>query len=334
MNRKPGRPTIFDVADLSGVSKSTVSNVIRNTQYLSEDTRDRVQRAIEELGYRPNVLARDLKLRRSTTIGVVVGNLSNPFYSRLTRQIEQLATGAGYAVIISDTDGDVESERKKFELLIEHRVAGVLLLHYAGSESVEHVKAADIPVVGVSALDRRFDYVVTDDAMGTRLAVEHLVALGHRDIAFVASPFPEMSANSDRESGWRATLGKSGLEARTVLNWDDHSDQGLDVLLGSSRPTAFVAATDVTALDLMDALEARGLSVPRDVSIVGYDDISIASHRRLSLTTVSQNAPELAESGFSFLLELIENEAVETDGGRRVRLRPTLVVRGSTGPPG
>jgi LacI family transcriptional regulator len=338
--RKAGRPTIIDVARHSGVSKSTVSNVIRGAEHLAEDTRARVLAAIDELGYRPNALARDLKRRRTATLGVIVGNLTNPFYAELTRHIEQHAARLGYATIICDTDGAPATERQRVHLLLEQRVSGIVMVHFSGElRLIEDAERASVPVVGVSVCERRFDCVATDDEKGARLAVEHLAGLGHERIAFVPSGYPEAATNAARQRGWRSAVRRAGLPQLDVVNFSPMVPGAsqrdlLAALHGPTPPTAFFAGTDLTALELIDELERGGLSVPRDFSVVGFDGIAVGELRRLGLTTVRQPTQELANLGMERLFARIG----AGEGGSSVRhtqrrLTPELVVRESTGPP-
>lgn len=333
------RATIVDVARLSGVSKSTVANVINGGTPLSEHTRERVLAAIDELGYRPNALARDLKRRRTTTVGVLVGDLSNPFYAELTKLIERRCADAGYATIICHTDGDSATERDRIGVLLEQRVSGVLMLHFTGDmQRVEDVERDGVPIVGVSVFDRGFDCVASDDAAGARLAVDHLAGLGHKDIAYVLGVGTEASTNKTRLRGWRQALKKSGLADGPVVSLTEpvpgRTAITLDAALESARrPTAYFAGNDLTALELIDRLEARRFKVPEDSSVVGFDDIAPASLGRLALTTLRQPIDVLAKRGVAQLLGRIE--AGGADGAARAseRLPLELVVRSTTAPP-
>jgi DNA-binding LacI/PurR family transcriptional regulator len=333
------QPTINDVARLSGVSKSTVSNVIRGAEYLADDTRERVLAAIDELGYRPNALARSLQRRQSALLGLVVGDLTNPFYAELSLLIEQHAAQAGYATIICNTDGGAEAERKKFGLLLEQRVSGVVMLHFSGEhELIASAEQANVPVVGVSTYDRAFDCIAIDDAKGARLAVEHLIGLGHERVAYVPSSYPEASANAARSRGWSEALRRAGLPRPAVVNLPDEADGRVAALAelmdGPDAPTGFFVGNDVTALHFVDALERTGLSVPRDASVVGFDDIAVASLGRIELTTIHQPTHVLARRGIERLLYRI-GAGSDSKSGRNgpARMKPQIVVRASTAPP-
>ncbi|MHB8657912.1 MAG: LacI family DNA-binding transcriptional regulator [Solirubrobacteraceae bacterium] len=331
------RPTIIDVARLSGVSKSTVSNVILNAP-VSDQTRTKVLAAIKELGYRPNALARDLKRRRTATVGVMVGDLANPFFGELTTQVEQRMTQAGYATIICDADGSRARERENMELLLEQRVSAVLMMFFSGdSTTIEKAERVGVPIVGLSLLDRRFDCVASDDAKGSRLAVRHLAQLGHERIAYVPQQASEPSMNA-RLRGWRQALKQLDLLPGPLVALFPSSLRSRfkpleDVLGGPESPTAYMAANDVTALYLIHRLEAAGVAVPGDASVVGFDDIALVSLRRLALTTVRQPIAELAERGAARVLETIQTGDLRAPGRLQERLPVELIKRRTTAAP-
>ena len=333
------RATIIDVARLSGVSKSTVANVINGKGPLSDQTRARVEKAIDQLGYRPNALARDLKRQRTMTVGVLVGDLANPFYAELTKLIEGCCAEAGYATIICHTDGDPSTERDRIEVLLQQRVSGVLMLYFSGNEKgLQDLAGNGIPTVGISVFDKAFDCVASDDAAGARLAVDHLASIGHRRIAYVLGTGTETSTNRIRLRGCRQALKVIEAETMPVVSLTTPPARSKAVTLDAAleaedRPTAFVVGNDLTALELIDELEERGGSVPTDFSVVGFDDIPPAHLGRLSLTTVRQPIAELATLGVRRLLGHID-PAAATDGGRpQQRLPVELIVRGTTAPP-
>ncbi|MGA2011120.1 MAG: LacI family DNA-binding transcriptional regulator [Solirubrobacteraceae bacterium] len=335
---EPGRrrdATIVDVARVSGVSKSTVSNVIRNPGLVAEATRRRVLDAIEHLDYRPNAVARDLKRMRTGTVGVIVGDLANPFYAELTKLIERRTTGAGYATIICDVDGSGDAERERMELLLEQRVSGVFMTYLKGEgDAIEAAQRAGVPLVGVSVFDRRLDSIVSDDAVGARLAVEHLTSLGHVRIAYVPSQRTEPPTNASRLRGLHAAQRGAGLPpgvAVAIAGTPERNQRTLAAVVhDGDRPTAFLAGNDVTALELIDRLEAAGLRVPGDASVIGYDDIPLARLGRVSLTTLHQPISELAAFGVARMLARIEFREGPDAAPLQVRLAPELIVRGTT----
>lgn len=339
--RRRGHPTILDVARAAGVSKSTVSNVIRETGSISAETRSRVRAAIEQVGYRPNAVARSLVRQRTTTVGIVVGDLANLFYSELAKLVERHTSAAGYAAMICNTDGHPESERLRVGSLLEQRVAGIVMLQFSGDgEVLDEVRRRGVPLVVVSGWEPASDWVAVDDAAGVELGVRHLLELGHRRIAYLSSELVEPSADAARMTGYRRALSGHGIEPdpALTLRWehpaylrDDAALRaGVARLLASDEPpTAFSVSNDLVAVDLLETLEGLGLRVPEDVSVVGFDDIAIAGLARVSLTTIAHPRERLAEVGTRILIERIEGDESPL---RQVQLAPALVVRRSTSP--
>lgn len=342
--RAPARaPTIRDVARVAGVSKSTVSNVIRGAAGVSPGTRQRVLAAASAVGYRPNVLARNLVQRRTTTVGIVVGDLANPFFSELAKLAEQRLAAAGLATMICNTDGHPARERQKIEMLLEHRVAGILMLQFSGEPStLAQLRTDGVAVAIVSQWEDEADCVAIDERRGAELAVSHLLELGHRRIAYLSSDLVEQQTDSTRLDGYIRALSRAGvpsgaelvlrLTRPAYLRSDDSLRSVVGELLERDDPvTALFASNDLLALDLLETVEELGRTVPRDVSVVGFDDIQAAGLARVSLTTVVQPREELARIGIELLLRRID-EGVEAPPRQRL-LPPSLVVRRSTAPP-
>jgi LacI family transcriptional regulator len=330
----PGhRPTIVDVANLSGVSKSTVSNVLIGAGRVSEATRSRVLEAIDALGYRPNSLARDLVRRRAHAIGVVVGDLANTFYAELVKLLEVRAAEAAYTTIVCNTDGDLERERARVETLLERAVSGVAMLQFSGDASVlRELEAARVPVVVVSCWEERADCVAIDDEAATRAAVEHLHGLGHRRIAHLTGALVEDGTRAARYAGFELAMAGHGLTARLVDVRDATGPALRALVTGAGGITAFAAANDLMAVQLIDALEAEGIRVPDDVSVAGLDGIELGAHSRIALTTVAQPRELLVDRGLELLLARMDDGDGERPP-RHVALAPSLVVRGSTAAP-
>ena len=297
--RPPDRPTIRDVARLAGVSKSTVSNVLREVS-VAPDTRERVLEAIATVGYRPNAVARHLVRQRTTTVGILVGDLSNLFYSELAKLVEQQLSETGFATMICSTDGHRESEETRIGMLLEHRVAGILMLQFSGDPAtLRELRTVGVPVVIVSCWEEDADCVAVDEEAGSALAVSHLLELGHRRIAYVSSDLVEPKTDAARFAGYRAALARAGvepaaelvqrLEHPAYLRGDVDLQEGVRRSLSLAEPpTAFFASNDLVAIDLIETIEELGLRIPDDVSVVGFDDIAMAGLARVSLTTVSQ----------------------------------------------
>jgi len=307
--------TLIDVARRAGVSKSTVSNVIRGSVFVSAKTRGRVEQAVRETGYRPNIIARSLKSRASSTIGVIVPDLRNPFFADLSVSIEEVAYELGYAVLTANTECLPSAEANAGRALIERRVDGVIVAGISLDSSLPvNLLDHDIPtiLVTLSGLDdSRFGVIDHDDESAMEAVVDHLYQLGHRRLAFAWLPVPE-HAGERRRQGMEAALARRGLMPVRI-------DDG---------PTAIVGHNDIQAIATIDRLERAGLDVPRDVSVVGYDDVPLAAHQRIALTTVRSDAAALARRAF----ELLVNAA---RAGRHVAYREIqpnpLVIRRTTG---
>jgi DNA-binding LacI/PurR family transcriptional regulator len=339
--RRPDRPTIIDVAALSRVSKSTVSNVLRGTGSVSPTTRERVLAAITTLGYRPNAVARNLVQRRSHTIGVVVGDLANTFYAELVKLLERAASDRAYTTIVCNTDGHAEREAARIESLLEHRVGGILLLQFSGDRSfVSQLVVEQLPLVVVSCWDERLDCVAVDDRAGMALAVDHLADLGHQRIGYVSGWVVERETDRARHDGYERAMLRRGLGVSTEheLWWSEAQadaaatdEAARRVLAAADPPTAFVASNDYNAIRLLDSLERLGASVPEEISVVGFDGIALGGLTRIGLTTVAQPREEMAAVAVGALVDRIEHAA--TTERLHARLEPRLVVRTSTAPP-
>jgi LacI family transcriptional regulator len=330
------RPTINDVAALSGVSKSTVSNVMRGTGSVSAATRTRVIEAVDTLGYRPNATARNLVMQRTNLIGVVVGDLANAFDAELVKRIEQRASAAGYTTLVCNTGGHADREGSRIEALLEQRVDGIALLDFTGDRAVlSQLLGERVPVAMVSCWSEYADCVAVDDMVGVALAVQHLVELGHQRIAHAVDPLMEATTRRARIEAFERAMLRSGLPPRsewTVVCDPSEGDADMLALLdGDEPPTAIVAANDYTAIRLMELLEGAGHAVPGDVSLVGIDGIDIAGLSRIALTTVAQPRDELASQAVALLLDRIESGYDAPP--KQHRLRPALIVRKSTAPP-
>jgi DNA-binding LacI/PurR family transcriptional regulator len=306
---------MHDVARRSGVSVGTVSNVLHRTAPVSEETRRRVLQAIDELGYRQNEVARSLKRRATKTLGVVIPDALNPFHATVALQVERRAHRDGFAVLLAETENDPATESDQVRALVGRRVDGVIFPAVtAGSTIPSELLDRGIPVVVVSfeAADPRLGIVHVDEFAAMEQVVEHLAGHGHARIAFAHSGAHEESVDR-RPEALAAALRRRGLEPVPV---DDH-------------PTAVCCTNDVIAMAVMDRLERGGTRVPDAVSVVGFDDIPLAAHRRIDLTTVRQPAEEMGRMAAEMVLSAI---AAGEHAGRRVLMPAELVVRGSTGP--
>jgi len=333
-------PTILDVASHAGVSKSTVSNVVRGLPGVSEATRRQVRTAIRELGYRPNVLARQLVQQRTSILGVVVGDLANPFFAEMAKSVERQAAARGYTAMFCNTEGDSQSELAGVETLLEHRVAGIVFLAFSGdSRTMQETLQHQVPAVFVSCSAGWGDVVSVDDAFGGRLGTRHLVEAGHRRVAYLSIPELEDASDHARWDGYCEALKEAGLGPQLKISWTPPSDQAeidgverplLDVFTGPGRATAVLASNDVAAIALQEFADRVSLHVPGDVSIVGFDDVPMAGLARIALTTVAQPRDELARLGIATIADRIEGRLKGPP--KRTIVDVNLVARNSTAP--
>lgn len=329
-------PTIRDVAKRAGVSKSLVSLVMRGSPRVGVERREAVIRAVAELDYRPNAAARSLVRKRSFVIGVVLSDFHNPFFAEVVDGIEEEARAWNYQALFSTASLSPEREAEALETFLQLRTDGLIL---AGAELTTQdivAVAAMAPVVLVTRSTRSplLDSVTNDDRAGARLAVEHLVALGHRAIAHIDGG--RGAGAAARRSSYLATMRSHGLaEEATIVHGaftEEGGVGGVERLLARGRPpTAIFAANDLVAVGALHALGERGLRVPEDVSLVGYDNISLAALGHVDLTTIDQPRRQLGAIAVRLLLERLDRGRREA---RHLVLPPHLVTRGTTTFPG
>jgi DNA-binding LacI/PurR family transcriptional regulator len=323
------KATIADVARAAEVSTGTVSHVLSGARFVRPQTRARVEQAIDRLGYRPSTIARALSSRRTQTVGMVVPDVTNPFFSDLIWQVERALTDADYALIFGNSANDPERERRYLEGLIERRVdAAILVMTADADEGLLRRVADEVPTVHVDRAAGATDSVVGDNAAGTAAAVEHLVSLGHRRIAFVNGD-ERLPTARERRQGFDAALARHGLDAVVHAAGPFTLESGQRLALGvlEHEPSAVLAGNDLIAMGVLNAAAERGLRVPNDLAVVGYDDIAYAAFTAPPLTTVRQPGGAMGTETARLLLSRLDGY----DGGpRRVVVHPELVVRGST----
>jgi LacI family transcriptional regulator, galactose operon repressor len=329
--------SIRQVAKLARVSTATVSNTINKPGIVLPATRDRVNEAIETLGFIPNQHARQLNGVSSQVLGLIVIDASNPFFTEVARAIEEAASETEHVIILCNSGGSAEKEKHFMRLLAGQRVRGILL---TPSDSAELDPTwHGVPVV---LLDHSADAdgcsVSVDDIQGGRLAVEHLLDLGHRRLAFVGGS-DSIRQHADRFEGARSAIRGRGLDpdavlTRVVTNAIDIAAgvTAVDELAdGANRPSAIFCANDVLAFGVYRGLAQRGISVPGDVSIMGYDDIDVAADWIVPLTSVRQPTAQIGTIATKLLLDHSSGSSRHTH--EQVVFQPTLVARQSTAPP-
>ena len=326
-----GRPTMEDVAARAGVSRALVSLVMRDAPNVSAQRRAAVRKAAEELGYSPHVMARSLASRTSTVLGVMVNDLRNAFFADVVEGLDAAAQAAGFDLILNTGGRMPAREGAALRSLLSFRPAGVILLSPVVPAAAIEAAARQCPVVLVSRTSRLsgVDTVNDDGEAGAALAVEHLVQLGHRRIAHLDGGGAAGAAA--RRRGFQRAMRAHGLEPIVVRSehTDTAGEKAVRELLSAGMPTALLAGNDFNAVGAISALEEHGLRVPEDVSVVGYDNTSLASLRHISLTTVDQPRIEMGRLAFDALLQRVRGERTEPV---RHLLHPSLVVRATTGP--
>ena len=339
--------TITDVARAAEVSPSSISNLLNGrTERMRPSTKDRIQQAIEELGYRPNLAARQLKTGHTPIIGLIVPSVANPFFGIFAKLVEEEALSHGYQVLLGNSDRDLAREQKYAEELWAYGVQGIIF----GSSLVQfsHLESLINEGLHVVAFDRAaqqsdqvaIDSIGVDNVQVTRLATKHLLALGHRRISFVSGPIRTVS-RLDRLEGYQTTLREAGIEPNPQLVWEgitsDFGDtaavelgrQGAhDLLSKTNHPTAIITVNDMYAFGVYAGARDLGLTIPEDVSVVGIDDIVLTEVVQPPLTTIQQPIRDLARLAVARLIGRLQDTC--TEPREHQVLSPKLIVRAST----
>lgn len=323
-----------DVASRAGVSTSTVSHVLNGTRKVSPVTVQAVQRAIEELGYIPNTLARSLARSSTSTIGVAISALSNHYFSETVHAIETECAKHGYMMLFVDTHDDPEQELRVVTALHHRRVDGMVLAPSNGSKALDYLHANQIPTVLVDRMmSEQFDQVGVDNAQPTQALIAHLIAHGHRRIGFIAGR-EGFSTTDERVAGYRAALQAAGLafDAQLLVNGGSNTQparQATAQLLGlAAPPTAIMAGNNLMTLGAMHALRDAHIAVPGQMALVGFDDFDWADFFVPRLTLIAQPVQALGARAVDLLLQRMARPDAPTQS---VRLPPTLRLRHSCG---
>jgi len=328
--------TLHELAKAAGYSVSTVSRAVNNSDHRVNDvTRERILAIANELGYRPNVTARGLKMDRTFTIGLIVYNIASPFTPVLIRGIQEYLRERDYFSIIISTDWDSDLESEAVHQLISRSIDGVIFVETWRDESNNTLDLANKPYVYVYRLfDGEYaNSVIVDDRHGARLAVEHLVKLGHHRIAFINGPHG-WAASKERLAGYQDVLTQYGIPYDPSLveegTWEVQSGyhaskKFLDM---PDSPTAMFAANDLMALGAIYAIQDAGLNVPKDIAVVGYDDREIASFSNPTITTICPPSFEMGQLAAKLILDRLENQIEIEDP---IRLQSRLIIRESCG---
>jgi LacI family transcriptional regulator len=328
--------TLHEVARRAGVSAMTVSRVVNGRVRVDSETRQRVEEAIQALNYVPNRIARGLISQKTQTIGIIVPDIVNPFFAPVVRGAESAARKAGYRVLLCNSEGDLRLEREYIEDLVAHRVEGLLLAPASdrSRSSILSLLRGGFPLVLIDRAlpDADCDLIVSDNAQGARRLIEHLIAIGHREIAHV-SDAEDTSTGRERLRGYREALEAAGipfqpeLVIRTTVDRIGGYRAAQEILARDPLPTAIFAVNNMTAVGTMEALRERGLSVPKDMGLVCFDDVEHLAVLSPILTVIDQPAETFGSLGVQLLLERMTGKA--SSRPRRIILQTDLIVRQS-----
>lgn len=329
--------TIIDIANLSGVSKSTVSRVINKDEHVSKKTRDKVLSIINELGYVPDNIARSLITKKTYTIGLIIPDIVNPFYSETSKIIEDTLRKLGYSLIICNTNNQSNLQNKYLDILTQRKVDGIIFGSVKTNDSkIIKFEERGLPYITYHRrlLNNKSNFIISDDINGIKLAVKHLIDLGHKNIAYISGP-KLYSTGINRLKGF--------IEARYLFNLNSNSDfiqeggysedkswQATKRLITlPNPPTAIIAANDLMAISALDCILHHGFYVPKDISLIGYDNINLASHARIQLTTISIAKKYMAKQVAELLVKKIINKKQQSELVQ-LKLQPKLIIRNTT----
>jgi LacI family transcriptional regulator len=333
------RLSIRDVANAAGVSRATVSQVLSGRGRISDDTRRKVDRVMQELGYVYNRAAASLRAGQSTTVAIAVPGLNNPFFAELATSAADTLERAGYVTAIADTHDELSGQARFHTMLYENMMAGALMCPASSTtgEMAKDIRAGAPPIVGVlrPSMSSNFDFIGVDNFIGMTDATEHLIELGHQSIGFVGGKLGSKS-REERLSGWRTALGRSGLRAPDV--WVQPCDASISagsqaiatLLARSPELTAVVCHQDIVAFGVTIGLRKMGIEPGRGFSVVGFDDISSAADWDPALTTMAVTPSILGAEAARLLLRRIQEPQALI---QTLVLRPRLAKRGSSGAP-
>jgi LacI family transcriptional regulator len=329
--------TMRDVARLAGVSTSTVSAVINESVGVSPKRKERVLSAMSALDYQPDAIARSLKTGRSNAIGVIVPDITNAFYPEVIRGAEVAAQTAGYSVLLCDSSEDRGIEERHLNALFSRRVDGVILACCVNSRASELVVRRNIPVIFIDRLppSRAVNSVCTDNIAAGQLAAEHLIGLGHKRIGMLAGHLG-LSPHHDRLEGFRKAMQEAHLPILDEyliegnVQVDDGAEAGHRLLSLPTPPTAILASNNKLLLGVLQAVEERNVSIPKDLSVLGFDDYPWNMHFSPTLTAVAQPTGEIGRRSFELLHQLIQNPPTSGAAPMHVLIPAQLRIRKST----
>ena len=308
------RVTMEDIAERAGVSINTVSRALNDKPDINDQTKEEILSIADELNYQPNRFAQGLRSSKTSTLGVIVADIMNPFFSALLKGVEKSAREEGYSIIVQDTDEKYENEQSAIQTTLAEQVDGLLITPVqTNQQTIIDLKQSGLPFV---LLGRHFNdldthYVVTDDVAGASSAVEHLIDRGHDRIGIINGP-THISSSQERLRGYKQTMRERGIEIeeefifRDTVTMEEGYRTGKKMVSGTPRPTAVLCYSDFVAIGVIKAARDAGLKIPEDLAVVGYDDIFFSTCLEVPLTSVRIPKKKLGKRAFQVLQELID----------------------------
>jgi len=339
MNNGEKRVTLHDVAKVAGVSASTVSRALKDDRRITPEVIQKVKKIASELGYVPNITARSLKTGRSQTIGLLVRDISDEWSAAVIPAVEEECSNFKYALLLSNSDSDIQREQYYLNILKQRNVEGVLILTPLSSDQASYLqKANEIPIVLVDTFlsEPKLNAITVDHELGSHISTSHLLDLGHHKTAFISGPL-DISPSRQYRHGYYRALKERGIPEDMGLFIDqkridvEHGYRAMQNILEKYPGiTAVATGSDLMAAGAMKAVKDRGLAIPEDISIIGYDDIPMSSFLSPALTTIRQDRGVLGRLAVEMLMEVIEGHST---GPKQITIPPKFVLRESTSPP-
>jgi len=329
--------TIDDVAEAAGVSKSTVSRALNNTSRISSETRDRILKIAEDLNFEPSHIARSLSTRKTRTVGVLVEDIVNSFFTEVAKGVETVLKKAGYTMLLTSSDYDLEEEFRLTQVLVRNKVDGVLITPIQeDSKAIEFLKSRHVPffVMNNKSDDPAVSWVDTENVEGGYIGAKYLIEQGHRRMMYIGSK--KIRGTRERFAGFKKALKEKGIDLQEQrIIWDINTQREAHEMMNSyldeggvsNLPTAVMTVNDAVAIGVMESLLEHKISIPKDISLLGFDDINIAGLIKVPLTTVHQPKFSMGEVASHVLINTIEGQARAS--AQQFLLKPHLVVRES-----
>jgi len=336
---KNKKVTIADIARLSGVSKTTVSRILPGkSELVKKETREKVLKTKKEKNYKPSIIARSLRTKKTKAVGLILADIENPFYARVAKGVLDTAEKLNYTVIISNSNYDLNTEEKLLDAFVARQVEGLLFTAInLRKRIVDSLKKLRVPFMLVDgrADNEDINYITNDNYYGGKLAAEYLIRMGHKKIGLVGSD--KIYSLRERYRGFKDTLKINGLEfgvrvkLKNILDSEELKEK-IKGLIKNNKISAFFAGNDHIAIEVLNYItNDLGLSIPEDLSIIGYDNIKISAMVRVPLTTVKQPKYSMGKMALEQLLEILKSENI--DSTRKIILKPELVIRESVNSP-